>query len=326
LKGNNPSMSSKIQIENFTSLNIKERTTLTAEVAEGATTLSLANTNNVLVDDFVLVGNPGMETAEIRQVQTVVDTNDVTIDAATLHHREGESVLSLFGDQIRIFRAPNVNGLPPAEDTFAELQTISIDPDQLQTDFEDPDGSDSYWYTFAYRNSTSAAVSSMWPASVRGGTTSVYASNDSIRDLAGFKNNHNISGGLIEQFRVAAQAKIDGKLSGRYTVPFTAPINPFIAQIARTMAAGYLQLDQYGSYTTNDTTNGDLKVKWAEAQLDAIIAGEIKLTDETGSESSASGSDLGFSGTPNSSTEDQYGNNGFMFRRTSIDGYESRQY
>lgn len=308
-------------------MNIKERSSLIADAIEGATTLSLANTNNVLVDDFVLVGNPGVETGEIRQIATVVNANDVTIDATTLHHREGESVLSLFGDQIRIFRAPNVNGLPPAEDTFTELQTIDIDPDQLQTAFEDATGSDAYWYTFAYRNSVNSTVSSMWPAAVRGGSTFVYATNDSIRDLAGFKNNQNISEALIDQFRVAAQAKIDGKLSGRYTVPFRTPINPFIAQIARTMAAGYLQLDQYGSYATSDTNNGDLKVKWAEAQLEAIIAGEIKLTDETGTDTpSSNSSDLGFSGAPNSRTEDQYGNNGFMFQRTMIDGYEGRQY
>lgn len=319
-------MSSKIQIENFTSMNIKERTSLIEGVDTGATILSLVNTNNVLADDFILVGNPGVETGEIRKITAIGGSESATVDAITLPHAAGESVLVLFGNQISIYRAPNVDGLQPADDTFTLLVTVDIDADQLQTEYTDPVGSDAYWYKFAYHHSISNTTSSLWPSAVRGGNSTVYADNDSIRDLAGFKNNRNISNGLVDQFRVAAQAKIDGSLAGRYTVPFKAPVNPFIAQIARTMAAGYLQLDQYGTYSTVDTNNGDTKVKWAEAQLDAILAGEIKLTDPIGGDSPSGGSDLGFSGYPNSRTQDQYGGNGFMFERTMIDGYEGRRY
>lgn len=100
-------------------------------------------------------------------------------------------------------------------------------------------------------------------------------------------------------------------------MPFVVPINAFISRIATSLAAGYLLIDQYGSFTTSQTTNGQDKIDWAEAQLKAIRGGDVTLTDDAGNTlpqpgggSGVPGGGLGFSGYPNDAEQ----GGGFKFR------------
>lgn len=320
-------MSLTLKIENYANANITERTHLTAPVTPGLTELTVANTNRIAANDSLLIGTPGSETGEIRSVADVTAPNSVTTDAASFNHPEDEAVAVLFGTNIRIYRALSSNGDTPADDAFTLLATITIDPDQLATTYVDPAGSNHYWYKRTYYNPTSQAETDLADSiAMRGHNDSdVYATVESIRDAAGFANNPNISDPYIDGFRVTAQAEVDNWLAGRYTTPFTAPINPMIANITKMMAAGLLLLDQYGDYTTSDTKNGQSKIDWAEKRLASLKDGQLVLTNQAGNETPAP-SGMGFNGWPNNKTVDDSGGNDFLFHIGDIDGYNGRRY
>lgn len=319
-------MSTTIKIDNYSTLNVIEKTALTEDVEAAATSLPLENNQNFAADDYILVGQPGSESAEIRTVDSVSGANTAVADALTQRHNQYEQVLKLFGNKIRVYRAANSNGTPPADGSFSLLDEVAIDPDQLQTKYTDSAGSSGYWYKFVYYNETTDTETALADCSAgRGGGIGQYATLDSIRGLAGFANNPNISDSLVEEYRQAAQAQINGALGGHYTVPFEAPINPLISQITRLIAAGNLQLAQYGAYNVSDTNNGKLKVDEGEALLKKIVDRKYVLNDIAGNDTPTT-NDLGFSGYPNGNTQDSQGNNGFLFERTGLDGFNSRKY
>lgn len=310
-------MSVTLKIDNFPQLNIKESTSLAADIDAAATSLTLKNNESIVDGDFLLVGRRGAETSELRTVDSVTGATIAVTDAITLHHDIYEDVTALFGDKIRIYRAPNVNGTAPGDGSFVLLAPVDIDPDQMSTTYTDPDGDAGYWYKYTYYNSTSTAETDLnQTTAVRGGGIGQYESIDNIRNAAGFENNRNITDHYIDGFRRSAQDQINGQLSGVYSIPFTAPINSFISQITKSLAAGHLKLDQFGQ----NNEEGTSMINWAEAQLAKIRSGEFTLTDEAGntlpkpngSGSGTPGGGQGFSGYPNDSEQD----GGFRFRAT----------
>lgn len=318
-------MSTTLNIENFSSLNIKETSSVSADAAAAATTLVVENGNTFAADDFVYVGNTASENGEITTV-SAKSGNSLTVGALGQAHNAGERVLLLYGEKIRIYRAANVDGTQPADGSFSLLATVSIDPDQTDTIYTDTSGSSAYWYKFVYYNSTLDSETSLADSgAARGGAVGQYTTVDDIRKSAGFDNNRNISNSHIERFRQVAQAEVNGALSGRYTVPLDEPINDFVSYITTELAAGYLMKDQYGEYGSVKSDEAKDKIDWANKQLEKIRNGEIVLTDSAGNET-AETAGLGLSGYPNNSTADRYGNNDFMFKRTSIDGYNGRRY
>lgn len=312
-------MSATIKIENYTSLNTKEVSSIKTDTVLDATALVLVNNNNIVTDDYILIGTPG-ENAEIRQVVSVDGVNTVNVAALKHIHRAYEPVIALRGNQLRIYRADNVDGKQPADPSFAILQTIDIDPDQLETVFTDPYGSADYWYKFIYFNSTTSSGTSLAESgSGRGGGSGQYCSIDSIRKEAGFEHNRNIADTLIGEKRQAAQDYINGALSGVYIVPLVPPINAHIANLTRILAANYLRENQLGLTSEIDTA-----IKQVKKDIDAVRSGQIQLVGVDGVPSTVD-EDKGFSGYPNSTT-DADGFNGAMFTRASIEGYHSRKY
>lgn len=308
-------MSVKLEIDNYPSLNIKETTSLAVDVEPAATSLTLLNNNNIVADDSLLVGRRGSETAELRTVDSAAGATIVVTDALTLHHNAYEDVTALFGNKINIYRADNVNGTAPADSTFVLHDTIDIDTDQRSTIYTDPVDDDlnaNYWYKYTYKNSTSSAETDLsQTVAVRGGSVGQYVTIDDIRSAAGFENNRNITAQYIDSFRRSAQDQINGKLAGVYTIPFTAPINGFITQIAKALAAGHIKLDQFGQ----NNKEGNSMIEWAEAQLEAIRSGEFTLTDAAGNTLPKPGGGgsgnggMGFRGYPNDSEQE----GGFKF-------------
>lgn len=320
-----------LKIPNYTSINVKEQTRLSADLPASSVTLTLRNNNNIVANDYIMIGALGSEVGEITQVQSASGATLVTTVATTLAHLTGDLITALIGNKIRIYRAPNVTSLVPDDSTFALIATISLDPDQLMTSYIDGAGSSSYWYKFTYYNTTNTIETSIGDVTAfRGGGVGQYCSIDSIRQAAGFKNNRNISDDYIDEKRRAAQDTINGSLRGIFTVPFTAPINPMIENITRVMAVGLLQIDQFGVYATNDSNNGTTKVKWATDELDKIKSGQYELTNTDGSNKETPNNGVGFTGWPNGTTAslnpEELGAGDFMFTRSSIDGYQGRHY
>lgn len=303
-------MSSTLKIDNFISVNIQERARLAANVEPGATSIVLDNNQDIAANDFMLVGRAGASTAEITTVQTVVGATIATTNPLRLRHDQYEDVLVLFGDKIKIYRAANVDGTQPADGSFAAITPlgVAIDSDQLSTSYTDPIGSSDYWYKYTYFNSiTNEETPLSNSLAARGGAVGIYATLDDIRSAAGFEKNQNITDPYIDSFRRSAQDQINGKLAGIYVVPFAAPVNNFITQITKSLAAGHIKLDQFG----NNNDEGNSMIEWAEAQLDKIRSGDLVLTDITGSilpkpgdsGSGVDGGGMGFSGYPNTSEQ-----------------------
>lgn len=315
-------MSTTIRIDNYTSLNVKERTFLTASVLAGVTTLPLQSNQNFATNDFSLIGQQGSERSELRAILTIPDATSVTIAASTFNHLITDPIVALFGNKIRIYRALNATGVQPADGDFSPISTIDIDPDEGATTYTDPDGSSSYWYKFTYFNSLTLSETSLAESgAARGGGIGQYCTLDSIRQAAGFEHNKNLLDSLISEKRSAAQDYMNGRLAGIYTLPFVAPINAHIANIARLLAAGYLRKDQYGE----TDARGKAMLDEAEGYLAKLVSGATSLVDEAG-QTSAAATGMGFSGYPNGETEDQYGNGGPMFTMASVQNNTSRLY
>lgn len=313
-------MPAKIRINNFDSSNIIEKAILDADSVIGATTLTLKNSQNFNVNDYALVGAQGGEKSELKAISAVnADQITVTLSTATKEaHNRFDQVTTLFGNQIKIYRASNVDGTIPADNQFTLLTTLGIDPDQLYTDYTDATGSSTYWYKFTYYNSTALTESNLADAiAVRGSGYGNYCSVDEIRFESGLKNNRWITDADIDFYRKSAQAEIDGSLTGTYTVPFTTPINPLIAEITRKLAAGFILTKNYGPLATLNTNNGTTKITEARALLDKLNKKTITLTDVVGN-SLVNSTDAGnFNAWPDTTTETAdptVGGNPRMFR------------
>src|SRR6476469_3662736 len=100
-------MSQTLRIVNFGELNIKERGNLAADAAVAATSLTVNYTDNFAVGDFLYIGRLGSESGEVSAIATIPDADTVTVAALTKPHLRFDDIQTLFGDQIKIYRASN---------------------------------------------------------------------------------------------------------------------------------------------------------------------------------------------------------------------------
>lgn len=284
-------MPATIRVSNYDPINIKERSVLDADAAAAATALVVQTNQNIVADDYLLVGTQGSESSEIVRVQSTSGARSVTLVAPglTIPHARFATITILNANQVRLYRAANVDGTTPADASFAVLATKNIDPDQLNTDFSDAGGGSGYWYKFTYRHEVSTAETSLAAANAaRGAGYGGYCSVFDIRGEAGLVNNTYIKDGTFDDARREAQAEIDGALYGIYVVPFTPPINSLIAKITKLIAAGLVLTSDFGPMNTGTNKNGKAKLDEGRALLERIKSGELKLTDVQGVDTSSS--------------------------------------
>lgn len=304
-------MSQTLRIKNFSTLNILEDTTLLDDVAAGVSTIPVVNNQNFVANGYFIIGRLSSDTAELLTVNSTIGVTTVISNANTVRaHTKHEDVHMLYGDKIRIYRAPNVDGSPPADGTYSMLAELDIDYDQSSTSYTDASGDDTFWYKSVYYNSTldteTALVSS---SALRGGSYGNYATIDSIRNQAGLQNNRYITDAKIEEKRQAAQSYINSTLTGRYTVPFSRPINPLVSEMTRLLAAGYLLTQEIGTTNVSTYREGQAMIDRVynadgTGLLDRLNVGELSLLDETGVSTELSSSSSSYGGWPNSTTED----------------------
>lgn len=313
-------MSQNLQIPNFKQANIAETGELAAETYPGAISLTLVNADKFVPGVQAYIGALGSETGELA-VPTAVADQTLTVPATKFHHPRYSKAYVLFGSQARIYRAPNVANVEPAYDSYELIHTLTLDMDQAATPYIDQTGGADYWYVFTYYNTeTTNETDRAASMPVRGGSAGHYCSIEAIREAASFENARYITDTMIARHRAPAQAKIDGALSGRYAVPFQAPINAQIEIIARTLSAGYLLVDQY----PNQPDRGGAKVKWAEEQLQRIVDGEVILLNAAGATQQTPDNTDG-SGYPNNSTQFEYGE-ARLFRISDVHNDYDRKY
>lgn len=298
-------MSQTITVANFYQLNLKELSVLDASASAGVSNLTLAFTDNFASDDLLYIGNYGGESSELLTISAVTNKTTIALNSATTKpHNRFDPAVTLFGDQIKLYRASNIDGKQPALDAFTVLGSpTAIDYDQVSTAIIDADGSDAYWYTFTYCNSISSAESNLGDSLfVRGGNIGNYCSVSAIRHRAGLDGNRYITDGSIDVHRQAAQMEINGNLLGLYTIPFAPPINPLIKEIAIKLSAGFVLLDDYGPVSIMDTTNGQKMIDDARATLARIKDKELLLPDVLGTDTSIDGANS-FVAWPDQTTE-----------------------
>ena len=299
-------MSQTLNLSNYPVANVVEETELNADAAAG-TALTLKDNQGFLSGDFILIGDRGSETAELRTVDTPnSNLTDLTITAATkLAHNRFDQVTKLFGNKMRIYRAANADGTIPASASFTLYATIDIDPDQVSTRYTDTDGSSDYWYKRVFYNPTTLVETPLAEANAyRGAQYPAYATIEEIRSKAGLMNARYITDEIVDEKRRAAQSVIDATLLGLYTVPFTTPVNPLIKEITQLLAAGYL--------LTQEATSGGLRAQGqalidqatndkGTGLLDKLDQRLLKLTGIAGGDESTPDAG-GYNGYPNADT------------------------
>lgn len=294
-------MAQTLKLDNYSSVNIKDTTTLADKAAAGNTTVTVANADEITAGVRLLFGSH-TDSSEIVTVSSVAGAIATLSSALKLDHVSNTRISVLFGDKLRIYRAANTTGTAPVDTEFTLLATVDMDVDEQSTTYTDATGGDGYWYKYTYYNETAIAETSIADSTVvRGGGVGNYTTPDAIRARAGFMNNPNISDGTIYGYQVRAQDEVNSALSGRYIVPFEKPINATVKDITETLATGMLQYDMYRN--TNPAAAAQAKEMMEEARekLQRIVDGQLVLLNAQGVTTSLP-SGVAVSGYPNNST------------------------
>lgn len=298
-------MSVYLKIDSFASSNIKEKTYVEVDYTSG-TTLTVKNSQGITTNLYALVGSVGQEHSELRRI-TAISANDLTIASAlTGDYSRFTDVTILNADQIKIYRAANVDGTAPADGSFSLIATVDIDTDDVETSYTDTSGDSNYWYKFTYFNSqTSAETEIEDSVAVRGGDVGLYATVDQVRRVSGLKDNQYITDSEISERLSNAIDEVNSALNtAGYTLPLDQPYPPMINNITKILASGYILWDEYGSTTSGTSRDGQAKIDWAKAELDKIRSGSLEVVGADGSAiDSSSGARVG--GWPDDTTKDQ---------------------
>lgn len=319
-------MSQTLNITNYGPNNIIETTRLNAALAADSSSVGVTNTDGFVLNDYFAIGTLGADATELLVVSSVTAPNTITPTAHNLlGHPAYDYVTKLFGNQIKVYRAADVTGLQPADSDFTPVATINIQVDQPYTQYTDTGGGAGYWYKYTYYNQQTTAETNLADSkAVRGGSSGDYCSIYDIRIQAGFKNAPYVTDDLIDAKRQAAQDEINATLNGFYTVPFTTPINPFIADICKRLAAGLLMVEQYSAVSSTPTqVNGEKMMQDARADLQKLATKQIELTDTTGQSIAGAGSTGAIEGWPDDTTASANGSTGGaprLFRMSDIQG------
>lgn len=282
-------MAQVLSVDNFPAFNIIAKLELSADVAEGATTLPVVNEAGASSDYALLIGEPGDERAEIALPSAVADES-ITVPAIDHAHVRGEHIYVLRGHKIRLYRAANVDGSQPSsDDDYSLVSTTTITADNLETEIIDSSGGAGYWYTYTFYNdhAVSPEETTLEPTdAVRGGSSSgYYTSVDDVRHEAGLDNADGVADAKIFSKLLAAQSEVKGVCaSAGYTMPLqtssgTEYVPEVIVQITLVLAAGHVLSVEYGEGTSDVEKEGAKKIKQARELLKQITKGELVLLD-----------------------------------------------
>lgn len=268
-----------LRAESFADINIRERSTLAADVAEGAQSITVESTWGYAAQETIYLGQLAREGCERAVIASVDDETTMSLaEPLKRAHRRSAPVTSVVGDRLRIYRAPNVSGAVPADDAFTVLATRSIDPDQPSTYYRDNSGGSDYWYRITYYNETTLEETELAAAApFRGAEYEHYVSLSDIRREAGFQGAHNLGDDLIDAQRIEAETEVNTALRGSYEVPFKK-VPADVKVIVTNLAAGLLRLSAF----RGSDAQGDKLVKDARARLAQLSAGDSTLSPDDG--------------------------------------------
>ena len=306
-------MANLITIENFPASNIAEISALSADAAAGQAVINVENAQGIVADSYVLVGVVGGEGGQILKVQSV-STNQITFTTnLTIKHYKGETVTRIRSNQGKIYRATNVDGTAPSDGSFGVIATVTLEADQLYTQYNDTTGGSGYWYKQTYYNDVSLVETALADAlAARGGNYGNYTDVDSVRIEAGIQNNRWIADQFVYSKLLAAQSEVNASLAiAGYTLPMI-PTPELVKQITELLAAGYVLIRDYGAEHEATNKDGFSKIKMAREMLAKIESRETVLTDTTTGVALASSDEV--RGYPDNTAADQTPSEDRLFR------------
>jgi phage gp36-like protein len=314
-------MALTLNLTNFSQNNILEFAKVATDTVAGGAVLPFDNAQNFAGQDFILVGKQGGGVSRVYQITSLAGNNVTLSENLVFPVERGTQITKLFGNKLKVYSAPYMQGSIPADGDYTLVTggTINIDPDQLITQFTDQNGSDQFWYKYTFYNSITQGETQLRSSSaVRDTSATDYATIGDVRQEAGFNGNYNVTDELIYRKLQAAQAKINGMLSGRYVLPIGQPVSPIIADLTVRLAAGYVMIAEYGTFDGQDKSKGEKLRDDAISELKDYQTGSQVITDLQAVNTEiidAGGFDSGF-------TED----NPLGFSRNDIVGYNERVY
>ena len=136
----------------FPNISENEKTFLSADEAIAQTTLSVISGRNFTANEYVLVGNLGEETAEIRKVSSQTNTT-LVVDALVFTHSRGTKIQFIPYNQITVSRSTD------AGDNYTPLSAIDIRPDSSETYIQRTSDASTDYYKYRFYNSTTTLYS-----------------------------------------------------------------------------------------------------------------------------------------------------------------------
>lgn len=111
----------------------------------GATALSIVSTSEIEADDYILIGEFGNETSEIRKISSIDNATQLTVTVATTFaHSESTKITRIIYNQVRFYRTTT-----PTFSAANVLSTKDIDAQSFFTTYEDYANGTGYgWFIF----------------------------------------------------------------------------------------------------------------------------------------------------------------------------------
>ncbi len=268
-------------LENFI---LGEKTFLRENVSLEATTLLIKNAGNFVINDFIVIGTIGTETAEIRRIDSISsDLREIVItEKINFNHGKLEPIQVIRFDKRKFYRSDSEDGAYSHLSSEGSPVDIQVDIPE-GTRFEDATGNNTHYYKATYWNSFSGDESSLDDAvASKASDVDHYTSIYRIRQEAGMLENDFITSDIIDSYRVEAEAQVEGAIASVYSIPFSY-IPRLLQHIVSLLAAGHLLMKEYGMEADVEISKtGQRKIERAEALLGKIAEGDIILIGEDG--------------------------------------------
>lgn len=225
--------------------------TLNADASSGEDiALSVPSSTNFLVNDWVVVGVEGSETAEICQI-TDIAVNSITVGTLVLSHKNGEPITKFRYNKRKFY------GCLTADGSYVEIvgsgSPVTIMVNNPQGTRIEYSGNEGYvYFKSTYYNTQDFTETDINDADAVFADESLrYCSLYAIRKQAGLTENPYMTDGIIENYRRRAESEVDSYLNARYILPLTNSSNvaeiPFLVENCTVLlAAGYMDYQEIG--------------------------------------------------------------------------------
>lgn len=157
-------------------------TRLSSASSVSATIISVDNMSDFSANDFIVIGEEGTETAELKKIESVTSPGTITITSALkFEHLVDSPIRVALIDQIKFYGSTSTT--ISASNILATVD-VMVDNPRKETMYNHSEGTDSWYYKFTYYNSVTGDESSLDDAIlISGGTaTDLYCTEDDVLD------------------------------------------------------------------------------------------------------------------------------------------------